>query len=454
MFTRKAWLSTQNWIRYSCLLPGLSVLGEKTPFSSQSIACSRYGYSTTNKSRNYRYQTISSNIDSLLLQVNPHKYTTEELCSLLKSRDVSIPDIDNICLAISGRRDITPEQVEIAARGLFRVNYYKQLIHFVRVIVARFPGFHFTVHTCEMIMESVLHSKQYDLLDLMWELCDRDVREHWSVLGPYCHCLLAARRIGDSRPYLDRLQREQYSISAANCHVLQGLYSGHYYAECLHFFKGLVSLDHSGQLLGNPTSVHTALKAAYQLKEFKTVLEIFDLMQKRDMRMVRPVVFMVAEVYEKGDFWRMDYERKIGILRENGIIPTEKQQLQLLAQARLPQYIRGSEILESFSRLKNESQLVVNENGDYYVSLEKYHDPQRRLRLFGVLDSIGSNQNPKDSKTPKRLIVNTIDGDPVLRRLLSMELYPSVHFTQQKYHIKIPVKSIRNWKMHRNDTVL
>ena len=119
MFTRKAWLSTQNWIRYSCLLPGLSVLGEKTLFSSQSIACSRYGYSTTNKSRNYRYQTISSNIDSLLLQVNPHKYTTEELCSLLKSRDVSIPDvviwivadfqIDNICLAISGRRDITPE---------------------------------------------------------------------------------------------------------------------------------------------------------------------------------------------------------------------------------------------------------------------------------------------------------------------------------------------------------
>ena len=65
------------------------------------------------------------------------------------------------------------------------------------------------------------------------------------------------------------------------------------------------------------------------------------------------------------------------------------------------------------------------------MSLEKYHDPQRRLRLFGVLDSIGNKQNTKDSKTPKRLIVNTIDGDPVLRKLLSMELYPSVHFTQQ-----------------------
>ena len=104
----------------------------------------------------------------------------------------------------------------------------------------------------------------------------------------------------DARPYLDRLQREQYSISAANCHILQGLYNGHYYYECLHFFKGLIDMDPSGQLLGKPTSVHTALKAAYQLKEYQSVLEIFDLMQKRDMRMVRPVVFMVSEVVSVG----------------------------------------------------------------------------------------------------------------------------------------------------------
>lgn len=40
-------------------------------------------------------------------------------------------------------------------------------------------------------------------------------------------------------------------------------------------------------------------------------------------------------------------------------------QLQLLAQSRLPQYLKGSEILEAFSRAKNESQVVVNEKGDY-----------------------------------------------------------------------------------------
>lgn len=140
--------------------------------------------------------------------------------------------------------------------------------------------------------------------------------------GPYCHCLLADRRMSDARPYLDRLQREQYSISAANCHILQGLYSGHYYYECLHFFKGLIEMDSSGQLLGKPTSVHTALKAAYQLKEYQSVLEIFDLMQKREMRMVRPVVFMVSEVVNRVDCLAADLRE--GRLLEAGLQPKDR----------------------------------------------------------------------------------------------------------------------------------
>lgn len=140
--------------------------------------------------------------------------------------------------------------------------------------------------------------------------------------GPYCHCLLADRRMTDARPYLDRLQREQYSISAANCHILQGLYSGHYYYECLHFFKGLIEMDSSGQLLGKPTSVHTALKAAYQLKEYQSVLEIFDLMQKREMRMVRPVVFMVSEVVNRVDCLAADLRE--GRLLEAGLQPKDR----------------------------------------------------------------------------------------------------------------------------------
>lgn len=34
-----------------------------------------------------------------------------------------------------------------------------------------------------MTMESIIGSKQYDLLDLMWNLVDHNLRSHWSILG-------------------------------------------------------------------------------------------------------------------------------------------------------------------------------------------------------------------------------------------------------------------------------
>ena len=74
------------------------------------------------------------------------------------------------------------------------------------------------------------------------------------------------------------------------------------------------------------------------------------------------------------------------------------------------------------------------------VSLEKYHDTHRRLRLFGVLESIaGQKEKEKDNQkdkeknnnSKKRLIVQTVENDPILRRFLEMELFPSIQFQQQ-----------------------
>lgn len=57
------------------------------------------------------------------------------------------------------------------------------------------------------------------------------------------------------------------------------------------------------------------------------------------------------------------------------------------------------------------------------VSLEKYYEPQRRLRLVGVLDSL---KDPADKK--KLLVVRTVKNDAPLMKLLQSELYPSIQF--------------------------
>ena len=55
----------------------------------------------------------------------------------------------------------------------------------------------------------------------------------------------------------------------------------------------------------------------------------------------------------------------------------------------------------------------MREGWSVEVSLEKYSEPQRRLRLVGVLDSL---KDPADRR--KQLIVRTVKNDAPLMKLL------------------------------------
>lgn len=65
------------------------------------------------------------------------------------------------------------------------------------------------------------------------------------------------------------------------------------------------------------------------------------------------------------------------------------------------------------------------------VSLEKYYDPQRKLRLVGLLDHMGQVCRERG----KLLIVKSVNEDSVLMRLLQEELFPSISFTLNVGHI-------------------
>ena len=55
--------------------------------------------------------------------------------------------------------------------------------------------------------------------------------------------------------------------------------------------------------------------------------------------------------------------------------------------------------------------------------------------MFGVLESIAEQKvqkrNKKNKNSKQRLIVQTVENDPILRRFLEMELFPSIPFQQQ-----------------------
>lgn len=213
MLARSLVSRTQNCIRclpMSCRAwrsLSVSLFTFRSPFLARAL------FSTAKKRSNNAFQTISATTDYSLIQVDPQKYTTCELCSLLRERDISIPDvvfvrkhnhqIDNICLALSGRRDIVPDVGwsisfgTVASGDSNSESVSNQLLQAADPLCSNHsgslctcpcffrlqPSIRLTAHTCEMTMESIIGSKQYDLLDLMWNLVDHNLRSHWSILG-------------------------------------------------------------------------------------------------------------------------------------------------------------------------------------------------------------------------------------------------------------------------------
>lgn len=117
--------------------------------------------------------------------------------------------------------------------------------------------------------------------------------------------------MAEARPFLDELQHQAYSNPLYNNEILHGLYTGKYYEECLQFFKGLRALDPSGQNLGDATSYHCAMKAAYQLHDYRYVMEVYNLAKKQGVRMTRSIVYIIAEVSLKE---RVDYRFMSGVI--------------------------------------------------------------------------------------------------------------------------------------------
>lgn len=153
-----------------------------------------------------------------------------------------------------------------------------------------------TVHSVELLFSAIINKRQFNLASQIWDSCSYDSQRRWGIWSTYCRCLLSDQQLEAARPLLNKLQMCSYSIPSANRSVIQGLYTGKYYEECLRFFNGLLQLDSKGLLLGDALSFQLALKSAYQLRDYRQVMSIYDRMVKSNLSASRPVVYIVASV--------------------------------------------------------------------------------------------------------------------------------------------------------------
>lgn len=230
-------------------------------------------------------------------------------------------------------------------RALQRIHYSHQILVLYHTVTKRkvllLPhsnpqtNARFSTNTLEIVLDTAIQEKQYSFVDLVWSTCTSEERNRWGMSSRYAHAMIADRRLKNARPFLQRIEREEYTIPVANSQVLQGLYEGCYYEECVKFFNGLLPLDSTFKLLGESRGVYSALLSAYELKRYKDVLSISKIASQLQFHPSQSVLSILVNVvfglcahlkiYEKADFWKPEYDRRVEKIKAEGKTPTELQ---------------------------------------------------------------------------------------------------------------------------------
>ena len=104
--------------------------------------------------------------------------------------------------------------------------------------------------------------------------------------------------------------------------------------------------------------------------------------------------------------------------------------MKLLAEARLPQFIRGAQVMGSFCKRNNESPISVKRRDKLTMRVNTYEDSQRKMRFVdGLLEIVQHYSGKEYGKS--FFLVRTVENDVVLKRMAQQELSPPLHFYEK-----------------------
>ena len=119
--------------------------------------------------------------------------------------------------------------------------------------------------------------------------------------------LLGAHRVEEVQSFLEAMKKKSWLIPIANSCVLIGYYEGGYYRECCSFYKELTTRETCPII--DPRGYYSALLSAYRLRDYGTVIGLYQTIESKKFWPSREVVYAVTEVYSKGDFWKKTYDQ-------------------------------------------------------------------------------------------------------------------------------------------------
>ena len=222
------------------------------------------------------------------------------------------------------------------------------------------------------LLYSCSNRKEGEILQRIPKYSLHYLRGRYAFKAKYARALFTCGYYEKGKEYLDFFEKDHFRFSDCNNILLDGLYQGGFYTECIDVFKRMKSsiAAHPVNEDGKPVQLHelgygAILKSYCRLQDEQNMKAIVEEMTLHKLVPREDDYFAMCEMYDHSTKWKTLVDRVARVCKEKGVAITDMQKQLVAARAKEESYGAGV--------------IVISEYCKQYHSILDFHKEQSQL---------------------------------------------------------------------------
>lgn len=227
-------------------------------------------------------------------------------------------------------------------------------------------------------MYSCSNRKEGDVLQRIPKYSLHYLRGRYAFKAKYARALFMCGYYDKGKEYLDFFEKDGFRFSDCNNILLDGLYQGGYYDQCIETFKRMKTAIEAKPVNNDGKPVHiyeigygAVLKSYCRLQDEANMKAVVNEMASKSYLPREDDYFAMCEMYDHSTQWKTLLDRVVTVCKQKGIEITPTQQQLIAARAR--EEVFGSGVI------------VISEYCKHFNSILDFHKEQSQLGEFEIM---------------------------------------------------------------------
>ena len=223
------------------------------------------------------------------------------------------------------------------------------------------------------LLYSCSNRKDVDVLQRIPQYSLHYLRGRYAFKAKYARALFCCGLYDTGMEYMKLFEKDEFRFSDCNNILLDGLYLGGYYKQCIEMFDKLKELSlHPKDADTKPPELYNVgygavLKSYCKLKDEEGMNRIMSEMSQKGVIPREDAYYEMCELFDHSEKWKAKAERVFEVCQQKGVLLSETQKQMISARAREECFGAGV--------------IVIN---DYCKKYDSVLDIHKEAKEFGI----------------------------------------------------------------------